>query len=102
MSHIVKFPNSSRSKTHSDSAVEGEPVGPGQGKHWSLRALQMLLMMARVPVFLVLYWLRTRLVLIGSILSFPMFLLCLFAWYAFPEKPQMYGSFGVVSFTALW
>lgn len=38
--------------------------------------------------------------LLCSMLYFPLFLLALFAWYAFPEKPQMWGSFGVISFVS--
>jgi len=54
-------------------------------------------MVVCMPVFLVLYFLRAPIMMVCSMLYLPLFLLALFAWYAFPEKPQMWGGFGVIS-----
>lgn len=97
MPNVVKFPKGRAQARRPGSKPDGATQRP-QTKR--CRACQVLWAMVRVPLFLVLYWLHTPLVLICSVLTLPMFLLALFAWYAFPEKPQMYGSFGLVSFTA--
>ena len=60
-------------------------------------SLKFFLMIVRMPVFLILYFLRAPVMVVCSMLYLPLFLLALFAWYAFPEKPQMWGGFGVIS-----
>ena len=62
-------------------------------------------MLVRVPLFLVLYWLRLPVMLVCNFVSIPMLFLFLFSWYAFPDKTHMVVAFGVVSFGAfviLW
>lgn len=93
MTNVVKFPKAKPQAPKQDRTTQ-------RPQKKRCRACQALSAVVRVPLFLVLYWLRTPLVLICSVLTLPMFLLALFAWYAFPQKPQMYGSFGLVSFTA--
>lgn len=57
-----------------------------------------ILMCARLPLFLVLYWLRTPIVMIANFLAFPLLILAIFAGYAFPERMLMAWSLGVLSF----
>jgi hypothetical protein len=62
-------------------------------------------MLVRIPLFLVLYWLRLPVMLVCNFVSVPMLLAFLFTWYAFPTKTHMVWSFGIVSFlafTILW
>lgn len=54
----------------------------------------------RLPLFLVLYWLRMPVVLVCNWVSTPCLLLWLFALWAFPEKTHMVWAFFWVSFAA--
>jgi hypothetical protein len=64
-----------------------------------------LLRIVRVPLFLVMYWLRGPIVGLCHLVS-GLFLFCwLFSWYAFPEKPEMVWAFciaGFVTFAVSW
>lgn len=93
MTNVVKFPKARLRKPKPDRTTHL----PEKERR---RACQALWAVVKVPLFLVLHWLRAPLVLVCSVLTLPMFLLAFFAWYAFPQKPQMYGSFALVSFTA--
>ena len=62
-------------------------------------------MLVRVPLFLVLYWLRIPVMLICNVISIPALFAFLFSWYAFPDKTRMIVALAAVSFTAfviLW
>lgn len=54
----------------------------------------------RLPVFLVMYWLSTPIILLCDLISTPMLFLWLFSLYAFPEHHTMVRAFGFVSFLA--
>lgn len=54
----------------------------------------------KVPLFLVMYWLRLPVVTVCNWVATPCLLMWLFTWYAFPEKPHMVWSFCAVSFAA--
>lgn len=109
MSKIIKFPKRSCDEREAEELdfrrldreqLETHRQGAAGGG-WTLWSMaRVLLNIVRLPVFLVLYFLRAPVVLLCSVLYLPLFLLALFAWYAFPEKPQMWGSFGVVSFVS--
>ena len=106
MSKVIKFPNRS-----TDAGEPDEPnhrqLGREQSqaryqsessRNWTFwNVVKVVVMVVRMPVFLVLYFLRTPVMMVCSMLYLPLFLLALFAWYAFPEKPQMWGGFGVIS-----
>ena len=65
----------------------------------------LLWSIVRVPLFLVLYWLRLPVVLVCRLVSVPALLAFLFSLYAFPDKHAMVTGFGVLSFgafVALW
>lgn len=62
-------------------------------------------LIVRIPLYLVLYWLRLPVMLVCNFVSIPALFAFLFAWYAFPEKTTMVVAFAVVSFgafTILW
>lgn len=63
-----------------------------------LRVLSFVWMMLRLPLFLVMYWLRGLVILLCGAVSVPALLLWLFSLYAFPEKTYMTWGFGVISF----
>ena len=54
----------------------------------------------RVPIFLLLYWLRLPIQFVCNLVALPMLLLCLFSLYAFPDKQEMVWGSGVISFLA--
>lgn len=65
----------------------------------------LLWSIVRVPLFLVLYWLRLPVMLVCRLISAPALLAFLFSLYAFPDKHAMVTGFGVLSFGAfvgLW
>lgn len=62
-------------------------------------------MLIRLPLFLLLYWLRLPVILVCNLVSVPTLAAFLFAWYAWPDKTHMVAALGVVSFVAfvvLW
>lgn len=65
----------------------------------------LLWSIVRVPLFLVLYWLRLPVMLVCRLISVPALLAFLFSLYAFPDRHAMVTGFGVLSFgafAALW
>jgi len=50
----------------------------------------------RLPVYLVMYWLRLPIIFVCNMISVPMLL----AWYAFPDKTAMVWGFATISFLA--
>lgn len=63
-----------------------------------LRVLGFVWRVLRLPLFLVMYWLRGLVILLCGAVSVPALLLWLFSLYAFPEKTYMTWGFGVISF----
>lgn len=53
--------------------------------------LRVVWMLVRLPLFLVLYWLRLPVVLLCNFVGVPLLFLWLFAWYAFPENLRWFG-----------
>lgn len=109
MSKITNFPNWLSDDSEADALdykqlyrdeMEAQQLRASGGGWTVWNVAKLALTIVRVPVFLVLYFLRMPVMLLCSMLYFPLFLLALFAWYAIPEKPQMWGSFGVISFVS--
>ena len=106
MSKIIKFSNRSGDEREAEELdfrqLDREQLETHRqgavGSGWTLGNMaRVLLNIVRLPVFVVLYFLRAPVMLLCSVLYLPLFLLALFAWYAFPEKPQMWGGLGVIS-----
>lgn len=100
MGNIVKFPGKRPAPAEAVKAAEtaAKLAAP---KAVTVRAVAAwLLLLIRWPLFLVLYWLRTPVTLLCSVLSFPFLLAWLFALYAFPDKTAMVWGFAIVSFVS--
>lgn len=65
-----------------------------------LGVLSWLWWIVRLPLFLVLYWLRLPIVFLCELISIPAFIAWLIAMYAFPDKTIMVWGFGIMSFGA--
>lgn len=99
MKNIVKFPKAKRPLPAFDrdvSNIKAEMLTASAVKS----ALVWLWFVVRLPVFLIMYWLRLPIIFLCNIISFPMLLAWLFAWYAFPDKTAMVWGFATVSFLA--
>lgn len=64
--------------------------------------LACLWLIARIPLFLVMFWLRLPVLLVCNLISGPMLFAWLFAWYAFPEKTAMVWGCAAFSFVAFF
>ena len=99
--NVVKFPTKYRPPLVAGPA---EVDASRDGRRAVLAAVLAVLVLAwtiiRMPVFLVLYWLRMPVTLLCNLISMPSFFVFLFAWYAFPEHMNMVRLFGVVSFVS--
>jgi hypothetical protein len=106
VSKIIKFPNRSIDLSEVENlAVErldstvaeacDRRILNGSLTFW--KVVKILAMVVRMPIFFALYFLRAPVMMLCSMLYLPLFLLALFAWYAFPEKSQMWGGFGIIS-----
>jgi hypothetical protein len=101
MGDVVKFPKGDNKKfspiKKNDvlNAVRSMPKGST-----FFGVIKWLFLIVRLPLFLVMYWLRLPVVFVCNLISIPMLLAWLFALYAFPDKTAMVWAFGIVSFTA--
>jgi hypothetical protein len=98
MANVVKFPKSLK-LGRGLSALDVEHIKAALPRRGILKMVLIVFwLLVRVPLFLVLYWLRGPVVLVCNLIWVPMLFAFLFAWYAFPEKPQMAWLFGITSF----
>lgn len=99
MNNVIKFPR--LKKTLPNIAFDSEKIKAAMPSASTVNGVIAWLWFAvRVPVFLVLYWLRLPVVLVCNLLSVPLLFAWLFAWYAFPEKHAMVWGFAVISLVA--
>lgn len=98
--NVVKFPKAKRSVPALQ--VDGERIRATVPKTGSVikKTFAWIWLIIRLPIFLVMYWLRMPVIFLCNLISIPMLLAWLFAWYAFPEKTNMVWAFGTVSFLA--
>lgn len=99
MDNVVKFPKPKKALPALDLNVDSIKASMPQGATVKA-ALAWAWLILRLPVFLVLYWLRLPVIFLCNLVSIPMLLAWLFAWYAFPDKTTMVWGFGMVSFLA--
>ena len=71
-------------------------------KSGAKNALLFLWLVMRLPIFLVMYWLRLPVMFVCNLVSVPMLLAWLFSWYAFPDKTNMVWGFATMSFCAFF
>lgn len=98
--NVVKFPKPRRSLPAIDISADKikKVIVPRTSTVKSV--FVWLCLIIRLPVFLVMYWLRLPVIFLCNLVSVPMLLAWLFAWYAFPDKTQMVWGFGTLSFVA--
>lgn len=100
MGNIVKFPGKRPAPAEAVKAA-ASAVKLAAPKAATVKAVaHWLLLLIRWPLFLVLYWLRTPVTLLCSLLSVPFLLAFLFSLYAFPDKTAMVWGFAIVSFVS--
>jgi hypothetical protein len=99
MGTVTKFPKAKRPALALD--LDTEKLKASMPKASTVKSVFAWLWFAvRMPVFLVLYWLRLPVLFVCGLVSFPMLLAWIFAWYAFPDKTEMVWGFAIVSFVA--
>lgn len=99
MDNVVKFPKAKRALPAID--LSADRIKAAMPKASSVKSvLAWLWLIVRLPVFLVLYWLRLPVIFLCNLVSIPMLIAWLFAWYAFPDKTAMVWGFGIISFCA--
>lgn len=97
--NLIKFPRPKKSLPIVDLDIN--KIKESMPKASTIKGVgAWLWMVVRLPLFFVLYWLRLPVVFLCNIISIPMLLAWLFAWYAFPDKTAMVWSFGIISFLA--
>ncbi len=98
--NVVKFPKAKRAVP--PLQVDPEKIKASVPKTGPIlkEGFAWLWLIIRLPVFLVMYWLRMPVIFLCNLISIPMLLAWLFAWYAFPDKTNMVWGFGTVSFLA--
>jgi hypothetical protein len=97
MATVVKFPKPPRRELPELNVGRIE-AAPRRGSFERVLAIAWL--MVRLPLFLLLYWLRLPVVLVCELVWIPTLLAFLFACYAFPDKTPMIWTLGTLSFAA--
>jgi hypothetical protein len=104
MSNIVKFPKTKQ--VAPPIRVNAERIKATMPRGATVTTvLKWMWLIVRVPLFLVLYWLRMPVMLVCNFISVPLLFAWLFAWYAFPEKTVMVWGFATLSlaaFVVMW
>ncbi len=101
MSNVVRFPKGKRALPDLELDLDATKIKAVMPKAATVKGvIAWLFLLVRLPLFLVMYWLRLPIIFFCNLLSIPMLLAWLFAWYAFPDKTAMVWGFGIVSFLA--
>lgn len=101
MSNIIKFPKPKGQRALSALELDAEKIKKSMPKASTVKGVfAWLFLLVRLPLFLVMYWLRLPIIFLCNLVSIPMLLAWLFALYAFPEKSAMVWGFGIASFSA--
>ena len=100
MANIIKFP---KEKGSAPQQIEVKParVREAQAQHDAPSAAWgWLWMIVRVPLFLVLYWLRAPVMFLCEIIWLPSLLIWIFLLFVWPEKNAVVvWGFAVISFS---
>lgn len=99
MSNVRMFPKTKRPIPVADIDVDKIKAAMPKGMS-VLGVLSWVWFLVRLPLFLVLYWLRLPIVFICNLISVPALLAWLFTLYAIPDKPLMHWLIGGLSFAA--
>jgi len=95
---VIKFPTKYRPPPSVPAQTDTAKARRRNVWAVSISGLALAWTIIRVPVFLLLYWLRMPVVLLCNLISIPSLFAFLFTWYAFPEHENMVWAFGAVSF----
>ncbi|TKB23466.1 hypothetical protein FCL47_22165 [Desulfopila sp. IMCC35006] len=80
-------------------------MSPKTSNNILLSVLAGAILAARTVLFFLMFWLRGIVLSLSGVVSFLTLFVCLFSFYAFPEKPQMAWGFAtasLVSFVVGW
>ncbi|CAM5533550.1 hypothetical protein ACFQ4M_19720 [Thauera mechernichensis] len=101
MSNIIKFPKPKGKQALPAFELDAEKIKKAMPKASTVKGVfAWLFLLVRLPLFLVMYWLRLPVIFLCNLVSIPMLLAWLFALYAFPDKSAMVWGFGIASFSA--
>jgi hypothetical protein len=99
MTNIVTFPK--RKRVNPALAFDVGKFKSAMPRAATVRGMSAWLwLVVRLPLFLVMYWLRLPVIFLCNLVSIPMLLAWLFSLYAFPDKTAMVWGFGIVSLAA--
>lgn len=98
MTNVVKFPKPGGKRPEPALKVDAQTLKNSIPKVKGV--LAVLFLVVRLPLFLVMYWLRLPIIFLCNLVSIPMLLAWLFVLYAFPDKTPMVWGFGICSFVA--
>lgn len=96
MSNVIKFQKANNAFASSGLSVEKIKEIMPKGSIIKT-VFSWLWFVIRLPIFLILYWLRLPVVFLCNLISIPMMFAWLFAWYAFPDKTAMVWGFAAIS-----
>jgi len=103
MSNIIKFPTPKGKQALPTFDIEVEKIKKAMPRASAVKSVfAWLFLLVRLPLFLVMYWLRLPVIFLCNLVSIPMLMAWLFALYAFPEKSAMVWGFGIASFSAFF
>lgn len=98
MGKVLKFTKAPVEKVELE-AIKVSISQAGERGSRLMVVLNLAWIIVRLPLFLVLYWLRMPITLVCNLISIPALFGFLFAWYAFPI-PKLVWSLGILSFVA--
>lgn len=100
MSKIIKFPHDKVSIPE-PTEIKPDPILEElTPRHAPSAVWAWIWNMVRVPLFLMLYWLRVPVMLVCNLVAYPFMLAWLFTWFVYPDKTVMVWGFAALSFGA--
>jgi prepilin signal peptidase PulO-like enzyme (type II secretory pathway) len=101
MSNIIKFPRPKGKQDLHVFELNVEKIKKLMPKASTVKdVFAWLFLLVRLPLFLIMYWLRLPVIFLCNLVSIPMLIAWMFALYAFPDKTAMVWGFGIASFSA--
>lgn len=101
MTNVVSFPKPKAKRAPMAFSLDAGKLKAVMPKASTVRGfLAWVWLAVRLPLFLVLYWLRLPVVFLCNLISVPALLAWLFTMYAFPDKTHMVWGFGFISLGA--
>lgn len=99
MNNVLKFPKTKGSLPALE--INADKIKATLPKGSTVKTvLACVWLIVRLPVFLLMYWLRLPVIFLCNLVSIPLLFIWLFSLYAFPDKHAMVWGFGTISFGA--